>query len=302
MPRRTGILLFSLLGLVLISCQSLYLNASERILRWHQLPPELAETSALACDGTGLLTLNDSGNPARVYRIDRQGSLLEDYPLDARNQDWESLAADEQALYVADIGDNFGNRQQLQIYRLSRQLQKSTGKLEVQTLTIRYPDRPPGKLSAYAHDFDAEALAAADGKLWLFSKSWRSGVLRIYSLSPTKAQQVAVLEATVEDLPGLITAADYDPHRQRWWLAGYSTVGGINFSPFVAELDREFRVRQVLHLGISLQVEGLCVADDGGLWLSAEKGLSGSAVLFQFDVDTESSIQPDTGAAHARSE
>lgn len=299
MPRHTGILLFSLL---LISCQSLSLNASERVLRWHRLPPELAETSALVCDGADLLTLNDSGNPAHVYRIDRQGTLQEDYSLDARNQDWEALAADDQALYVADIGDNFGNREQLQIYRLPRPLKETTGKQQVQKLTIRYPDRPSGKLSAYAHDFDAEALAAADGKLWLFSKSWQTTRLRIYSLSPTEAHQVATLEATVEGLPGLITAADYDPRRQRWWLAGYSTVGGISFSPFVAELDREFQVQQVRHLGISLQVEGLCVADDGGLWLSAEKGLSGSAVLFQFDVDTESSSQLVTGAAHAGSE
>src|SRR3954468_6307892 len=52
---------------------------------------------------------NDSQNPAALFAVRRDGSLVGEFTLGVPNVDWEDIAADDQGhLYLADTGNNGG--------------------------------------------------------------------------------------------------------------------------------------------------------------------------------------------------
>ncbi|CAA0350237.1 conserved hypothetical protein [Alteromonas infernus] len=62
-----------------------------------ELPDELAETSGLFCEQSGMFSLNDSGNAPVIYRVNYQGEIVERTPLALTNKDWEAITADADA-------------------------------------------------------------------------------------------------------------------------------------------------------------------------------------------------------------
>ncbi len=106
----------------------------------------------------GLLwTHDDSGGPATVFGLSRQGKLVRQIAL-PQNIDWEDIAARGSTLYVGDIGDNARSRPSITVYRGS------------QPIELRYPDGP----------HDAEALLVDRGTLVIVTKSL-SGEARVYT-------------------------------------------------------------------------------------------------------------------------
>jgi len=122
----------------------------------------------------------DSGNAAELVAIDKTGRTLGRYDVNARNYDWEDIAADDAGhLYLGDIGDNFGLRDDVRILVLDEPEKISKrGTLRVRvTQRFRYPEIVPGTPKR----LDAEALFFAAGHLYLMSKerfSTRSALFR----------------------------------------------------------------------------------------------------------------------------
>ena len=144
--------------------------------------PGLTESSGVVVSRTqaGVLwTLNDSDHPAWLFAIDTLGSDLGTYKVqDAKNRDWEALAAgscgDHPCLYVGDTGDNNERHDSVAIYRVwepsvggtphaSRQATARPERIE-----FTYPDGP--------HDVEAMYLDDT-GDLFLITKGWRGSVL-----------------------------------------------------------------------------------------------------------------------------
>ncbi len=97
------------------------------------LPKAVEETSGLATVGEDFVTHNDSGDDALLYRINKQGELIDTYPiLGAINRDWEDLAQDDSIYYIADTGNNHRKRKDLTIYRLTKDFHL------LDSITIRY--------------------------------------------------------------------------------------------------------------------------------------------------------------------
>jgi hypothetical protein len=106
----------------------------------------------------GLLwTHDDSGGPATVFGLSKQGKLVRQVAL-PQNIDWEDIAARGSTLYLGDIGDNARSRPSITVYRGS------------QPIELRYPDGP----------HDAEALLVDRGTLVIVTKSL-SGEARVYT-------------------------------------------------------------------------------------------------------------------------
>ena len=52
---------------------------------------------------------NDSGNPPLLFAIKGDGAILNAFPVNVPNIDWEDIAIDDHGhLYVGDIGNNTG--------------------------------------------------------------------------------------------------------------------------------------------------------------------------------------------------
>ncbi len=114
--------------------------------------PELTEVSGLAWLPSGLWANNDSGDVARVFRIDDQGRTEAVVRLEGvEATDWEDLAGvagDEgQELFAGDIGDNAATRPEITVHRFVVPQPSPTGEVsipapDIQSITLRYPGEP----------------------------------------------------------------------------------------------------------------------------------------------------------------
>lgn len=254
---------------------------------WIELPKELSETSGLACLDNQLWTVNDSGNSATLFRINNSGDVVTRVPLAVSNVDWEAISSNDGNLFVADIGNNAGNRQQFELYQITDTLSKTP---KVQTWQIKYPDQQSGLLGAYNHDFDAEAVVALTQRtLLLFTKSWHSDISHVYRIDLNSSQPLIMTkQADILGLPGLVTDATLDPQTGNYLLVGYQNYRrnllqfafDRHFIPFIATLDKNFRLLQVELLANDGQVEGITICS-GSRWFSAEKSDSSPARLWR---------------------
>jgi hypothetical protein len=108
-----------------------------------------------------LWTLNDSGGPATLYGINRQGKTVTEIEVtNAKNIDWEDLASGSNAvgqptLFIADIGDNLSARSIVQVYEVPEPV--STASTQVHKLKatrvwkLRYPDGPANAETLLVH-------------------------------------------------------------------------------------------------------------------------------------------------------
>ena len=84
------------------------------------LDTEVWETSGLEKVNGKFYTHNDSGNSNLLYEINAStGEVIRTIIVNgAANVDWEDLASDATYLYIADIGNNLGAREDLRIYKI----------------------------------------------------------------------------------------------------------------------------------------------------------------------------------------
>lgn len=192
----------------------------EAFVHW---PDQVKETSGLSYGAGQLWTINDSGDGPILYGIDKKNQVSKVVHVEgAENIDWEELAQDEHYLYIADCGNNRGDRDRLQIYKVlwSELRQVVTGgSVPSEKIVFSYADKE-GEVNKYAHNFDCEALTIVNGKLWLFTKNRGDKQTKLYLLD-TKSVEQEISPVASYPVEGLITAADYDHQRKRLVLLGY---------------------------------------------------------------------------------
>ena len=189
------------------------------------LLPILEEISGLASTDNRYWGINDSGGEPALYGFSQQNfkRLNVVKITNASNFDWEDLAQDQQFIYIADSGDNFAWRSSIHIYKVDKQQLSSltgNGQLNSQKITITYTDKH-NIIPQKNHNFDSEALAVVNDKLWLFSKNRADGLTKLYIIDKNIAQQQVAPAASFE-VNGLITAVDYRPKTGQLLLLGYS--------------------------------------------------------------------------------
>ncbi|MDP2723422.1 MAG: T9SS type A sorting domain-containing protein [Bacteroidales bacterium] len=196
------------------------------------LPKEVEETSGLAYFHGRLWTINDSGGLPVVYGLDTlTGEVVQRISIgNATNRDWESLAQDDEYLYIGDFGNNSGNRDDLIIYKVPLSGFPLTGDIEVPAVKISftYEDYQGSVEKKKENNFDCEAFISVDDSLYLFSKNWGNQQTRLYRLPKTPGNFSAKLVATFESR-GLITGADIDRTTGEIILTGYTNKSWMPF-------------------------------------------------------------------------
>ncbi|MCK5807675.1 hypothetical protein KAH37_01685 [bacterium] len=124
-------------------------------------------------------THNDSGSPAEIFAINKQGLLLGKVVLvGAAAEDWEDIAlgrcGNEECIYIADTGDNLKKRTNLRVYRMREPLVDAVmpfGEIQItsfETFPFTYPDTAQ----------DCEALAVnKEGVVYLFTKDIKANLI-----------------------------------------------------------------------------------------------------------------------------
>ena len=96
---------------------------------------------------------NDSGDKPRIFRVNQDLEIIQEVQFDGISHiDWEDITYgnynDQKILFIGDIGDNLGIRDEIQIYLLIEPEEGVVKSESLRTLNLSYPDGPR----------DAEAL------------------------------------------------------------------------------------------------------------------------------------------------
>ncbi len=250
----------------------------------------VAETSGLVCLNDGsFLTINDSGHSATVYRLSSAGDILDQFSIDAANQDWEAMTVHQGKLWLGDIGNNSGARQGGDLYQVAIKLD-SQHINHAQKTSYVYPDLPLLPLQTYQHDFDAEALVSANQQLLLFNKAWQSEHSSVYRLITKDAVTSAHKIADIHGLPGVITDAAFSQEQQLFVITGYARPRQNllnmalydNYQPFLAVLDLDFKLQAIVPVSQGGQLEGICIDQQHQIWLSQEQSKRHAALLWRW--------------------
>lgn len=224
---------------------------------------EIVESSGLVVDGslaTGALvaTVNDSGDAARVFTVDPAsgetvGTTTFTTPAGDDPEDVEALApAGAGRVWVADIGDNPGRRDELFLHEVP----VGRGDLEAdgEPLQVRYPDG--------AQDAESLVRHPVTGRLAVITKDVLGGTVQVLPAGAGPGDEV-VTEPAGRVL-GLATDAAFWPDGRHLLVRGYGSARAYTWPDLEPVGD--------LPLPRQRQGEGLAV-DAGGRVLVSSEGL-----------------------------
>ena len=266
------------------------------------LPLDVSETSGLLFHNNSLITHNDSGNEPVLYVLDTLSlEILRTVTIsNAVNMEWEDLASDDTYIYIADIGNNQGDRTDLGIYRIEKQLFDNSDTVAADYISYTYEDQSDFSGEANS-DWDAEAMIVVGDVLVVFTKQWQSNGTVAYSMPKSPGNHEAARLETY-DSNGLITGATFNPLSQVVFLCGYSQ----QLFPFVVRIENiqdtftfgSNAVRSALPLSFT-QLEAITAAGLNTYYMSSERFVNISPPitlepqLFKFTTeDTEPSDPP----------
>ena len=82
---------------------------------------EITESSGLINIQNQLVSHNDSGGDNKIYIINKENASIQSEltVLNSLNIDWEDVSIDSNYIYIGDFGNNYGNRDDLVIYKVT---------------------------------------------------------------------------------------------------------------------------------------------------------------------------------------
>ena len=216
--KKTVSILFLFFGFVTISAQTAtYITDIQT--------PALDETSGLLFYNNNIITHNDSGDAANLYEIDAAtGAITRTVAIaNATNIDWEDLTQDATYIYIGDIGNNYGSRSDLKIYKISKDDYNDADDIATaEIIPYSYANQNDFTSNLNATNWDAEGLISFGDKLLIFSKNWEDSRVDVYSIPKVSGTHSAILESSY-NTNGLITSADTSLDESVIYLAGYSS-------------------------------------------------------------------------------
>lgn len=256
------------------------------------LPLEVGESSGVAASQRtpGIFwTHNDSGDPD-LFAVDARGALRGRVRVQgAAVRDWEDMAAGPCAagrcLYVADIGDNEGQRAEIIVYRVAEPAPGDGRTAPAEALRARYPDGP----------HDAEAIfVLPTGQVHLVTKG-EKGHVAVYRFPTTATpgavstlERVRELSAGEVERPERITGASISPDGR--WLA-LRTLRALSLHPvasFLAGGQAPARTTDLRPLN-EAQGEAVDFTSNNTVVLTSEggkKGVPGTLNVLRCDLGT----------------
>ena len=233
--------------------------------------------------------LNDGGNKARIYGVNSKGIIKKELKINAKNNDWEDLASDQNGnLYIGDFGNNLNKRKNLAILKVSVDSLKNKGKINIERISFKYPNQtkfPAKKKSMY---FDCESFFYFNDSLYLFTKSRVKndfGKTNLYKIPAKPGNHVAEFISSFNSCNTLdcwITSADISDDNKSIVLLSPKSV--FVFTNFTNDAFFSGTVKQYDFTFIS-QKEGVCFKDDQTLLITDEKAHGEGGNLYEFILD-----------------
>jgi len=214
--------------------------------------PEIIESSGLIVTDGLVVTVNDSGDSARIFTVDLDTGRT------VGVTSWSGEATDDEALapagpgkvWVGDIGDNGRSRASVTVTRVP--YGRSDVTVEGESFELTYPDGA----------VDAEALLSdpVSGRLYVVSKEVLGGT--VFEAPATLSASGPNRLRAVGEAPGVVTDGSFFPDGKHLILRNYGSATVLTF-PGLEEVDS-------FELPAQQQGEGIAVAPDGQVYASSE--------------------------------
>ena len=278
---------YFLIFLLIFSCSNEKDNeeySSVVILDTIVLPKIINETSGLEILDGSFVTHNDSGGEPSLYFFNLEGEIINSIKLDEEafwginNNDWEDITADEDYVFIADTGNNFGNRNNLNIVKVKI----SDFRID-EKISISYEDQeifiPRPK-----HKFDAEALFLIENKIAILSKDRSNLFTDLYLVDKENNSNQVLKSKITYDVNSLITGGDYSSELGLLALVSYNSKSSqylILFENFTLEGLSEKKFKKYLIPIEKAQIEGIKIIDYKTFWITSEDEGSGSPYMYK---------------------
>lgn len=230
-------------------------------------------------------THNDSGDGPFIYAFDSRGNAKGVWRLDgATAHDWEDIAAGPgptpgtKYLYIGDIGDNRGRRDEIVVYRVAEPdtnkpasaKRKTSPSVPSEAIRLRYPDG--------SHDAETLLIHPATGNLYIVTKIPFANPGIYEAKAPlTSGRTITLTRVGALEVPslmgGIITGGAISPDGRRIafcdYLQGYEAVLEQGNAPFNTIWTRTLTP---VDLGKRSQGEAITYRLDGKALLMTSEG------------------------------
>ncbi len=255
---------------------------AQEIISKIELPRYINETSGLEYYEDYLVTHNDSGNEPVIYYLDKEGRFSFKRSFDSlTNNDWEDLTSDKDFLYIADMGNNFDTRKNLQIIKVP--IDPKINKTEF--INFYYPEQSEFEFRLSSM-YDAEGLISIDDYLLIFTKNRAKKITEIYKISKSPGSQIAEKIGSL-DCQSIVTGADYNKNLKLLVLTAT-----VSFEEYYILKLENFDPKKPINYQINMyeiplaktQVESIKIIDKNTFWVTSEAETFGSPYLYKISL------------------
>ena len=260
---------------------------SVKIIDTLVLPKIINETSGLEILNDVFVTHNDSGGEPSLYFFNLSGEIINSIKIEKENfleiynNDWEDITADEDYLYIADTGNNFGTRDNLNIIKVKISDFSINDKID-----IFYSDQESFFPSS-KHKYDAEALLIIEDKIALFSKDRDSLNTDLYLIDDTVEEKQELSSVANFNVNSLITGGDYDSDTGILALVSYSSKGEqylILFEDFNIDNPRNNSYKKYSIPVERAQIEAVKIISEKQYWITSEDEGLGNPYMYKLEL------------------
>jgi WD40 repeat protein len=258
-----------------------------------KLPHNISESSGLVqINNATIWTIEDHGNKDEIYQVDFEGKLLKELKVkNAKNEDWEDLAKDEDGnVYIADTGNNNSDRKDLVIYKIPNPDIEPGDKIDAEKIEFSYADQKDFSPKKEELLYDCEAIFYHDKFLYLITKNRSrpfNGEARVYKLPAQKgtykAKFVGSFNTCDEPNTCVVTSADISPDGTKVVLLGYGKLWV--FTDFTWDNFTKGKM-QTIELGATTQLESVSFKPNSNtsLLLSDEERADTGQHIYSFEL------------------
>ena len=217
-----------------------------------------------------------------LYYLDKEGGFSFKRNFDSlTNNDWEDLASDKDFLYIADMGNNFDTRKNLQIVKVP--IDPKINNTEF--INFYYPEQSEFEFRLSSM-YDAEGLISIDDYLLIFTKNRAKKITDIYKISKTPGSQIAEKIGSL-DCQSIVTGADYNKDLKLLVLTAT-----VSFEEYYILKLKDFDPKKPINYQIDMyeiplektQVESIKIIDKNTFWITSEAETFGSPYLFKISL------------------
>ena len=247
-----------------------------------RFPSVINECSGLINIDSRIISMNDGSTHTLLQEINPSTAEIINTINVAKtsNIDWEAPQYDNENIYIADTGNNEGDRENLSLYTIPYQVGPEI--ICIDTINFIWPDQT-FFIPSNSHPYDCESMLVEGNLATFFSKNRSDLKTNVYRLDLTTE---TITKGESISIGGLATDAVIDPSGNVILLS-YLTFNGNTFANKINILeisDGVYKLKESIAISENTQIEAIVHIEDHKYLLGAESESNEGGYLYSLDL------------------